>query len=73
MAATNSHVAARVTLQLADLVAALATGAVGSVALVRSDISDALPGVAIAASLVPRSPAQRMLPAFYPGQWRGPR
>ena len=43
----------RVTLQLADLVAALATGAVGSVALVRSDISDTLPGVAIAISLVP--------------------
>jgi hypothetical protein len=36
-----------------DLVAALATGAVGSVALARSDISDILPGVAIAISLVP--------------------
>jgi uncharacterized membrane protein len=36
-----------------DLVAALATGAVGSVALARSDISDTLPGVAIAISLVP--------------------
>ena len=45
--------AARTTLQVADLVAALATGAVGSVALVRSDISDTLPGVAIAISLVP--------------------
>ena len=45
--------AARVTLQIADLVAALATGAVGSVALARSDISDTLPGVAIAISLVP--------------------
>ncbi len=45
--------ASRVTLQLVDLVAALATGAVGSVALVRSDISDTLPGVAIAISLVP--------------------
>jgi len=53
VAATNSQVAARVTLQLVDLVAALATGAVGSVALVRSDISDTLPGVAIAISLVP--------------------
>jgi uncharacterized hydrophobic protein (TIGR00271 family) len=53
VAATNSQVAARVTLQVADLVAALATGAVGSVALVRSDISDTLPGVAIAISLVP--------------------
>ena len=53
VAATNAQVAARVTLQIADLVAALATGAVGSVALVRSDISDTLPGVAIAISLVP--------------------
>ena len=53
VAATNSQVAARVTLQIADLVAALATGAVGSVALIRSDISDTLPGVAIAISLVP--------------------
>src|SRR5271169_5142424 len=53
VAATNSQVAARVTPQVVDLVAALATGAVGSVALVRSDISDTLPGVAIAISLVP--------------------
>ena len=53
VAATNTQVASRVTLQLADLAAALATGAVGSVALVRSDISDTLPGVAIAISLVP--------------------
>ena len=53
VAATNAQVAARVTLQIADLVTALATGAVGSVALVRSDISDTLPGVAIAISLVP--------------------
>ena len=53
VAATNAQVAARVTLQFADLAAALATGAVGSVALVRSDISDTLPGVAIAISLVP--------------------
>jgi uncharacterized hydrophobic protein (TIGR00271 family) len=52
-AATNSQVAARVTPRLVDLVAALATGAVGSVALTRPDISDTLPGVAIAISLVP--------------------
>ena len=38
---------------LIDLLAALATGAVGAVALAREDISDALPGVAIAISLVP--------------------
>ena len=52
-AAANSQVAARVTPRIVDLVAALATGAVGSVALARSDISDTLPGVAIAISLVP--------------------
>ena len=53
VAATNTQVAARVTPRIVDLVAALATGAVGSVALARSDISDTLPGVAIAISLVP--------------------
>ncbi len=53
VAATNSQVAGRVHPRLIDLVAALATGAVGSVALARSDISDTLPGVAIAISLVP--------------------
>jgi uncharacterized hydrophobic protein (TIGR00271 family) len=51
--ATNSQVAARVSPSLIDLIAALATGAVGAFALIRSDISDALPGVAIAISLVP--------------------
>ena len=53
VAATNSQVAARVAPRLIDLLAALATGAVGAVALARSDISDTLPGVAIAISLVP--------------------
>jgi uncharacterized hydrophobic protein (TIGR00271 family) len=53
IAATNGQVAARVTPRIADLIAALATGAVGSVALARTDISDTLPGVAIAISLVP--------------------
>ncbi len=52
-AATNSQVAGRVSPTLLDLLAALATGVVGSVALVRSDIGDTLPGVAIAISLVP--------------------
>ncbi|MDH6238157.1 DUF389 domain-containing protein [Cryobacterium sp. CG_9.6] len=53
LANTNAQVAARVTPRLIDLLAALATGVVGSVALVRKDISDTLPGVAIAISLVP--------------------
>lgn len=49
----NQQVSARISPRLIDLVGALATGAVGAFALVRSDISDALPGVAIAISLVP--------------------
>jgi uncharacterized membrane protein len=53
VAATSSQVASRISPRLVDLVAALATGAVGSVALAREDISDTLPGVAIAISLVP--------------------
>ncbi len=53
VAENNSQVAGRVHPRLVDLVAALATGAVGSFALVREDISDTLPGVAIAISLVP--------------------
>ena len=52
-AQNNAQVASRVDPHLIDLLAALATGAVGSVALVRRDISDTLPGVAIAISLVP--------------------
>ena len=53
IAATNSQVAGRVSPKLIDLTAALATGVVGAFALVRSDVSDTLPGVAIAISLVP--------------------
>jgi uncharacterized hydrophobic protein (TIGR00271 family) len=52
-AETNAQVAGRATPTLIDLLAALATGVVGSIALVRRDISDTLPGVAIAISLVP--------------------
>ena len=52
-AQNNSQVAARISPRLMDLLAALATGAVGATALARSDISDTLPGVAIAISLVP--------------------
>ena len=53
VAATNSQVAGRVHPRLIDLMAAFATGVVGSIALVRRDIADTLPGVAIAISLVP--------------------
>ncbi len=53
LAQTNPQVAGRVHPDLIDLVAALATGAVGAFAVIRSDVSDTLPGVAIAISLVP--------------------
>jgi uncharacterized hydrophobic protein (TIGR00271 family) len=52
-AGTSSQVAGRINPRLIDLVAAVATGAVGAFALVRADVSDTLPGVAIAISLVP--------------------
>lgn len=52
-AATNAEVASRVSPGLIAMLAALGTGVVGSIALARSDISDTLPGVAIAISLVP--------------------
>lgn len=51
--AGNTQIDGRISPKLIDLVAALATGTVGAFALVRSDISDTLPGVAIAISLVP--------------------
>ena len=53
VSATSSQVEGRISPRFIDLVAALATGAVGAFALVRSDVSDTLPGVAIAISLVP--------------------
>jgi uncharacterized membrane protein len=72
IAATNTQVAARVTPRLVDLVAAVATGSVGSVALARSDISDTLPGAAIAISLVPPlAVAGLTLQSGAPGQCLG--
>jgi uncharacterized membrane protein len=52
---TNIQVIGRTDPSLIDLIAALATGSVGAFALVRADVSDTLPGVAIAISLVPPS------------------
>lgn len=49
----NSQVAGRVQPKLTDLIGALATGAVGSIALVRQDIASTMPGVAISIALVP--------------------
>lgn len=47
------QVAARTSPTLLDLVAALATGLAGAIALARRDVAAVLPGVAIAISLVP--------------------
>jgi uncharacterized hydrophobic protein (TIGR00271 family) len=49
----NSQILARATPTLLDLITALAAGAAGAYALSRPDVSDSLPGVAIAISLVP--------------------
>jgi uncharacterized hydrophobic protein (TIGR00271 family) len=50
---TSSQVIARTSPRLLDLVVALASGGAGAYALSRVDVADALPGVAIAISLVP--------------------
>ena len=50
---SNSQILRRTNPRLIGLVVALATGAVGAFALAREDVSDTLPGVAIAISLVP--------------------
>jgi uncharacterized hydrophobic protein (TIGR00271 family) len=49
----NSQIAGRTSPGLTDLVAALATGVAGAVAMTRRDVASVLPGVAIAISLVP--------------------
>jgi uncharacterized hydrophobic protein (TIGR00271 family) len=53
LAPSNTQVAGRINPRFIDFLAALATGAVGAFALVRDDVADTLPGVAIAISLVP--------------------
>ncbi|MCZ4603698.1 TIGR00341 family protein [Streptomyces sp. Lzd4kr] len=50
---SNSQIASRTSPDLMDLIAALATGLAGAVALARRDVAAVLPGVAIAISLVP--------------------
>jgi len=49
----NEEILTRTTPNLLDLVVALASGAAGAYAVSRKDVSAALPGVAIAAALVP--------------------
>lgn len=49
----NSQVASRTSPNLIDLAIAIAAGAAGAFAVSRSDVSDTLPGVAVAIALVP--------------------
>ena len=51
--ATNSQITSRSTPTVVDLITAIAAGAAGAYGLSRPDVSDSLPGVAIAISLVP--------------------
>ena len=50
---TNTQVLSRTSPRLVDLVIALGAGSVAALASMRSDIPDAVPGVAISASIVP--------------------
>lgn len=50
---SNSQVLGRTSPTLVELLAALATGLAGAIAITRRDVGDVLPGVAIAISLVP--------------------
>ncbi|MBY4798314.1 DUF389 domain-containing protein [Collinsella sp. AGMB00827] len=51
--ATNQEVLARTSPRLVDLVVAHASGLMAALALIRDDIPDAAPGIAISASIVP--------------------
>jgi len=51
--ATNGEIASRATPTTIDLIIALAAGAAGAYGLSRPDVSDSLPGVAVAIALVP--------------------
>jgi uncharacterized hydrophobic protein (TIGR00271 family) len=53
LTAVNDEILSRTAPNLLDLVVALASGAAGAYAVSRKDVSAALPGVAIAAALVP--------------------
>ena len=50
---TNTQILARTSPTVLDLITAIAAGAAGAYGLSRPDVSDSLPGVAIAISLVP--------------------
>ncbi len=65
--ATNSQVIGRASPTLLDLITALAAGSAGAYGLSRPDVSDSLPGVAIAISLVP--PLSVVGIAYSQGDW----
>lgn len=50
---TNTEILSRISPTAADLAIAIAAGAAGAYALARRDVSDSLPGVAVAIALVP--------------------
>jgi uncharacterized hydrophobic protein (TIGR00271 family) len=50
---TNGQITSRTAPGIIDLIAAIATGFAGAYGLARKDVSDVMPGVAIAISLVP--------------------
>ena len=50
---TNTEILSRISPTAADLAIAIAAGAAGAYTLARSDVSDSLPGVAVAIALVP--------------------
>ncbi|MFE3581311.1 DUF389 domain-containing protein [Streptomyces vinaceus] len=64
---SNSQISSRTSPGLMDLIAALATGFAGAVALARRDVAAVLPGVAIAISLVP----PLVVAGVCLGQWSG--
>lgn len=63
----NDQIMGRVSPTLVDLIAAIATGFAGSIGIARRDISDILPGVAIAISLVPPLAVVGITVAY--GEW----
>lgn len=65
--ATNTQIVARSSPTILDLITAIAAGAAGAYGLSRPDVSDSLPGVAIAISLVP--PLSVVGIAYSQGDW----
>jgi uncharacterized hydrophobic protein (TIGR00271 family) len=65
--AANSQIASRANPTTLDLVVAVAAGAAGAYGLSRPDVSDSLPGVAVAIALVP--PLNVVGIAYSQGDW----